>query len=155
LKAELDLKARNLESEITSFPIFVIRDKEEAVIFIRPEVETATEKQGDVCIYTNCESLVQTFYGIFQNLWQTSTDLTVRIGEIETGELPKTKLILREQITEKTLETSEGVSLQVKPHREDEFTQACISKIHLLNEEEKDLLEIASIVGEEFSSEMI
>jgi sugar-specific transcriptional regulator TrmB/pimeloyl-ACP methyl ester carboxylesterase len=155
LNAELDIKARNLESETTSFPMFVIRDKEEAMIFIRPEVEAVTEKQGDVCIYTNCESLVQTFYGIFQNLWQTSTDLTVRIGEIETGELPKTKLILREQITEKTLETSEGVSLQVKPHREDEFTQACISKIHLLNEEEKDLLEIASIVGEEFSSEMI
>jgi sugar-specific transcriptional regulator TrmB/pimeloyl-ACP methyl ester carboxylesterase len=155
LNAELDIKARNLESEMTSFPMFVIRDKEEAMIFIRPEVEAVTEKQGDVCIYTNCESLVQTFYGIFQNLWQTSTDLTVKIGEIETGELPKTKLILREQIAEKTLETSEGVSLQVKPHREDEFTQACISKIHLLNEEEKDLLEIASIVGEEFSSEMI
>jgi sugar-specific transcriptional regulator TrmB/pimeloyl-ACP methyl ester carboxylesterase len=155
LKAELDLKARNLEPEITSFPIFVIRDKEEAIIFVRPEVEAVTEKQGDVCIYTNCESLVQTFHGIFQNLWQTSTDLTAKIFEIETGKLPKTKLILREQIAEKTLETAEAVALPEKPNRENEFTQACVSKIHLLNEEERDLLEIASIVGEEFSSEMI
>jgi sugar-specific transcriptional regulator TrmB/pimeloyl-ACP methyl ester carboxylesterase len=155
LKAELDLKARNLESEITSFPIFVIRDKEEAVIFIRPEVETATEKQGDVCIYTNCESLVQTFNGIFQNLWQTSTDLTAKIDEIETGELPKTDIILGEEIAKKTLETAEGFGLPEKPYREGEFTRACISKIHLLNEEERDLLEIASIIGEEFSSEMI
>jgi sugar-specific transcriptional regulator TrmB/pimeloyl-ACP methyl ester carboxylesterase len=155
LKAELDLKARNLESEITSFPIFVIRDKEEAMIFIRPEVETATEKQGDVCIYTNCESLVQTFNGIFKNLWQTSTDLTTKISEIETGKLPKTDLISRERIAEKTLETAEGFGLPKKPGIEDEFTQACVSKIHLLNEEERGLLEIASIVGEEFSSEMI
>jgi sugar-specific transcriptional regulator TrmB/pimeloyl-ACP methyl ester carboxylesterase len=155
LKTELDLKARNLDSEITSFPIFVIRDKEEAMIFIRPEVEIATEKRGDVCIYTNCESLVQTFDGIFQNLWQTSTDLTAKIGEIETGKLPKTTLVLRGQIAEKTLETAEGVALPVKPYREDEFTQTCVSKIQLLTEEERDLLEIASIVGEEFSSEMI
>jgi sugar-specific transcriptional regulator TrmB/pimeloyl-ACP methyl ester carboxylesterase len=155
LKAELDLKARNLESEITSFPIFVIRDKEEAMIFIRPEVDAAIEKQGDVCIYTNCESLVQTFDGIFQNLWQTSTDLTAKICELETGKPQKTNLISKEQIAEKTLETAEGIALPTKPYGEDKFAQACVSKIHLLNEEEKDLLEIASIVGEEFSSEMI
>jgi pimeloyl-ACP methyl ester carboxylesterase len=53
------------------------------------------------------------------------------------------------------LETAEGIALQSKPYGEDKFTQACVSKIHLLNEEERDLLEIASIVGEEFSSEMI
>jgi len=155
LKAELDLKAGNLESEITSFPIFVIRDKEEAVIFIRPKVETTTEKQGDVCIYTNCESLVQTFNGIFQNLWQSSIDLTAKIGEIETGNLPTTSLISREKIAEKTLEAAEGVALPEKLYREDEFTRGCVSKINLLNEEERDLLEIGSIVGEEFSSEMI
>jgi sugar-specific transcriptional regulator TrmB/pimeloyl-ACP methyl ester carboxylesterase len=155
LGAELDLKARNLESEVTSFPIFVIRDKEEAMIFIRPGAETTTEKQGDVCICTNCESLVQTFNGIFQTLWQTSIDLTAKICEIETGKLPKINLISREQIAEKTLETAEGSGLPKKPYREEEFTQACLSKIHLLNEEERDLLEIASIVGEEFSSETI
>jgi sugar-specific transcriptional regulator TrmB/pimeloyl-ACP methyl ester carboxylesterase len=155
LKAELDLKAGNLESEITSFPIFVTRDKEEAVIFIRPGAETTTEKQGDVCICTNCESLVQTFNGIFQNLWQTATDLTAKICELETGKPQKTNLISKEQIAEKTLESTEGIILPAKPDGEDKFIQACVSKIHLLNEEERDLLEIASIVGEEFSSEMI
>jgi len=155
LKAEIDLKVRDPELEVTSLPRFVIRDKEEAMIFIRPEVETAIRKQGDVCVYTNCESLVQTFNGLFQNLWHTSTDLKAKIDEIETGKIPKTGLILREQIAKKTLETAERVGLPKKPRIEDEFTQACVSKIHLLNEEERDLLEIASIVGEEFSSEMI
>jgi sugar-specific transcriptional regulator TrmB/pimeloyl-ACP methyl ester carboxylesterase len=155
LGAELDLKAKNLESEITSLPTFVIRDKEEAVIFIRPGAETTNEKQGDVCICTNCESLVQTFNGIFLSLWQTSTDLTAKIYELETEKQQKTNLISKEQIAEKTLETAGKTSLPAKPYREDKFTQTCVSKIHLLSEEERDLLEVASIVGEEFSSEMI
>jgi pimeloyl-ACP methyl ester carboxylesterase/sugar-specific transcriptional regulator TrmB len=155
LGAKLDLKAGNHEPEMTTLPIFVIRDKEEAVIFIRPEVEEATEKQGDVCICTNCESLVQTFNGIFQNFWHTSTDLTAKICELESGALPKIDLISKDQIVEKTLKTTEELDILRKPYREDEFTQACLSRIHLLNEEERDVLEIASIVGEEFSSEII
>jgi sugar-specific transcriptional regulator TrmB/pimeloyl-ACP methyl ester carboxylesterase len=154
-RAELDLKATNLETETASFPIFVIRDKNEAVIFIRPEVEIATEKQDDVCIYTNCESLVQTFNGIFQNLWQTSMDLRTKIGELEIGKLPKTDLILRKHVADKTLDAAKEVGFSKKPRRENEFAQACVSKINLLNEEQRDLLEIASIVGEEFSSEII
>jgi 2-hydroxy-6-oxonona-2,4-dienedioate hydrolase len=155
LGAELDLKAKDPESEITSFPLFVIRDKEEAVIFTRPEAVTTTEKQGDVCICTNCYSLVQTFNGIFQNLWQTAADLTAKIYELETGKPQKTNRISKEQSSEKILETAEGIALPAKPDGEDKFTQACVSKIHLLNEEERDLLEFASIVGEEFSPEII
>ena len=155
LREELDLKARNLEPEITTLPIFVIRDKEEAVIFIRPEVEEATKKHGDVCICTNCDSLVQTFNGIFQNLWRASTDLTAKIFEVETEKPPKIDSIPTEQIAEKTLKATDEISLSEKPSKEDEFTEAFLSKISLLNEEERDLLEIASIVGEEFSSEII
>jgi pimeloyl-ACP methyl ester carboxylesterase/DNA-binding transcriptional regulator GbsR (MarR family) len=155
LKAGIDLKVRDPASEVTPLPRFVIRDKEEAIIFIRPEVETAIRKQGDVCVYTNCESLVQTFNGIFQNLWHTSTDLKAKIDETETGKIPKTDLILRKQVAKKTLETAERFGPPKKPRIEDEFTQECVSKILFLNEEERDLLEIASIVGEDFSSEMI
>jgi pimeloyl-ACP methyl ester carboxylesterase len=154
LKAELGLKTRTPESEEKSFPRLVIRDKEEVMIFIRPEAETATRKQRDVCIYTNCESLIQTFSGIFQNLWQSSTALKAKIAEIETGKLRETELVLGEQIT-KTLEPAEQYVFPKKTLREDEFAQACVSKIHLLNEEERDLLDIASVVGEEFSSEII
>jgi sugar-specific transcriptional regulator TrmB/pimeloyl-ACP methyl ester carboxylesterase len=146
LKAELELKVRDPESEATSFPRFVIRDKEEAMIFIRPEGETATRKQGDVCVYTNCESLVQTFNGIFQNVWHISTDFKTKIGEVETGKL---------QIAKKNLETPEGIGLLKKSRREDKFIQAIVSKMLLLDEKERDLLEIASIVGEDFSSEII
>ena len=144
LKPKLELKAKSLESEITPFPIFVISDKKEAMIFVRPE--TATKNQGDMCIYTNCESLVQTFNGIFQNLWYTSSDMTSKIGEIKNGKLP---------IAEKLLKSVEEFDLPKKQCVEDEFTKTCISKIGLLDEEERDLLEIASIVGEEFSSEII
>ena len=146
LKAELDLKVRNPESEVTSFPQFVIRDNEEAMIFIRPEAEAATRKQSEVCIYTNCESLVQTYSGIFQNLWHTSTDLEASMSEIDTGKL---------QIAKKNLKTAEGTGILKKSRREDKFIQAISSKILLLDEKERDLLEIASIVGEDFSSEII
>jgi len=146
LKAELGLKVRDPESEATLFPRFVIRDKEEAMIFIRPEGEKATRKQGDVCVYTNCESLVQTFNGIFQNVWHISTDFKTKISEVETGKL---------QIAKKNLETLERIGLLKKSRREDKFIQAIVSKMLLLDEKEKEFLEIASIVGEDFSSEII
>lgn len=93
LKAGLDVKARNPGLGLALFPRMVIRDDEEILFFISPKKDQPTKKQ-EVCIYTNCGSLVQAFTSVFEDLWRNSTDIEEKIIEIETGKpTPKTLVI--------------------------------------------------------------
>jgi len=155
LKTELDLRARNSKTEMAHLPRMVTKDKEEVMFFIRPEEGTLTRRQDDVCIYTNCASLVETFNGIFQNLWHTSTDIEAKILELETGKLPKTPRHLQNQTTRKKVETVERYASSKTVNEKEELELASASKIRLLKEEERDFLDVASVVGEVFSPEII
>jgi sugar-specific transcriptional regulator TrmB len=93
LNTGLDLKARNPDLGLALFPRMVIRDDEEILFFISPRTLQPTKKQ-EACIYTNCESLVQAFASVFEDLWHNSTDIENKIVEIETGKpTPKTLII--------------------------------------------------------------
>ena len=155
LKAELDLRARNPKTELALLPRMVTKDKEEVMFFIRPEEGALTRRQVDVCVYTNCASLVETFNGIFQNLWHTSTDIEAKIRELETGKVPKIHHHLQNQKTREKLETVERYTFPKTVSEKEEFGFASASKIRLLKEEERDFLDVASVVGEVFSPEII
>jgi sugar-specific transcriptional regulator TrmB/pimeloyl-ACP methyl ester carboxylesterase len=155
LRTELDLRARSSITEITLLPRMVTKDKEEVLFFIRPEEGTLTRRHGDVCIYTNCTSLVETFNGIFQNLWHNSLDIETKIRELETGKLPEVHQHLQSQTTKEKIESAEDYSTPKTPSEEGEFGYASVSKIRLLKEEERDLLDVASVIGEEFSPDII
>jgi sugar-specific transcriptional regulator TrmB/pimeloyl-ACP methyl ester carboxylesterase len=155
LKTELDLRARSSITETTLLPRMVTKDKKEVLFFIRPEEGKLTRRQGDVCIYTNCTSLVETFNGIFQNLWHTSLDIETKIRELETGKLPEVHQHLQSQTTKEKLEPVEGYATPKTVSEKGEFGFASVSKIPLLKEEERDLLDVASVVGEEFSPDII
>jgi sugar-specific transcriptional regulator TrmB/pimeloyl-ACP methyl ester carboxylesterase len=155
LKAEIDLRSRNPKTEIELRPRMVMKDKEEVLFFIRPEAGTLARKQGNVCIYTNCLSLVETFSGIFQNLWRTSPDIKSTIRELDTGNLPEVHRNLQSQPTKEKLVTMKEPVVPKMASGEEEFKFVNISKIHLLKEEERDLLDLASVVGEEFSPDTI
>ncbi len=69
----------------------VIRDDEEAAFFINPETPA---EQDELCLWTNCKSLVDSFAAVFEELWRNSTDIEKKIAEIETGkQMPKTHVI--------------------------------------------------------------
>jgi sugar-specific transcriptional regulator TrmB/pimeloyl-ACP methyl ester carboxylesterase len=153
LKTELDLRASSSITEITLLPRMVTKDKEEVLFFIRPE--EGARRQGDVCIYTNCISLVETFNGIFQNLWHTSLDIEVKIRELETGKLPEVHQHLQSQTRKEKLEPAEDYATPKTVSKKGDFGFASVSKILLLKEEERDLLDLASVVGEEFSPDII
>jgi pimeloyl-ACP methyl ester carboxylesterase len=155
LKTELALRARNPKTEIASLPRMVTKDREEVMFFIRPEAGAFARKQGDVCIYTNCASLVETFNGIFQNLWHTSPDIESKIGKLETRKLPEVHLHLQGQTTQKKLQTMEEYAFPETDSEKEELKFASMSKIRLLKEEERDLLDVASVIGVEFSSDII
>lgn len=86
--AKLNLEGRNPDLGLRLFPRMVIRDEDEAIFFIRARTEESIVEQDDVCLWTNCKTLVQAFTAIFEELWQYSTDIKNKIFEIETGKPP-------------------------------------------------------------------
>lgn len=67
-------------------PRMVMRDKEEILLFVSPE-KPHTSPENDLCLWTNCKALVQSFSGIFEDLWLKSRDIKQKILENQTGKL--------------------------------------------------------------------
>jgi hypothetical protein len=65
----------------------VIRDDEEILFFITPRTDTSATPEEDVCLWTNCKALVQSFTAVFEDLWRNATDIERKIVEIETGRI--------------------------------------------------------------------
>jgi len=84
-KTAFNFKVRNPDLGLSLFPRMVTRDNEEILFFTsRPDRADKVGKD-DVCLWTNCRSLVQAFGAIFEELWRNSTDIENKIIEIETG----------------------------------------------------------------------
>jgi len=63
----------------------IVRDKKEVFIFTTPRSDSFSTKEGEVCLWTNCKTLVQTFDSIFEDSWNNSISIEKKIVEIETG----------------------------------------------------------------------
>jgi sugar-specific transcriptional regulator TrmB len=94
LKSKLRFEIRNPNLESRLFPRMVIKDEEEVVFFINPKVDGSLTEQDNLCLWTNCKSLIHSFSAMFEELWRNSTDIERKIAEIETGKpTPKTFVI--------------------------------------------------------------
>ena len=72
----------------------IIRDDEEAVFFIERGTDFSAAQKSEVCLWTNCGSLVRSFGAVFEDLWLNATDIKKKIVEIKSGKpSPKTFLI--------------------------------------------------------------
>ena len=92
--SKLTIEGRNPDLGLTLFPQMLIRDEDEALFFVKPRKETSIIEQDDVCLWTDCKTLVKAFTAIFEELWHNSTDIREKICEIETGKpTPKTIVI--------------------------------------------------------------
>jgi hypothetical protein len=67
-------------------PRIVIRDEEEILFFITPRTGTSDIEKDEICLWTNCRELVQTFKIVFEEAWGNSTDIEKMILDMETGE---------------------------------------------------------------------
>jgi sugar-specific transcriptional regulator TrmB len=93
-KAEARFEIRNPNLDLILFPRMLIRDEEEVVFFINPKVDGSLPDQDNMCLWTNCKSLIQSFSTMFEDLWRNSTEIERKIAEIETGKpTPKTFVI--------------------------------------------------------------
>jgi sugar-specific transcriptional regulator TrmB len=86
--AKLNFEGRNPDLGLRLFPRMVIRDEDEAIFFIRPRTGESIIERDDVCLWTNCKTLVKAFTAIFEELWRYSIDIQKKIVEIETGKPP-------------------------------------------------------------------
>ena len=90
-KARCNIRGRNPNLGLRLFPRMVIKDDKEILLFITPKTGTTPTVQDELCLWTNCKSIINSFICVFDDLWRNSTDLQEKIVEIETGKpTPKT-----------------------------------------------------------------
>ena len=92
--ARFSFEAKTPELSL-KLPQLVLKDEDEILFFITPNLNFSAPENEDMCLWTNCKSLVQAFTGVFQDLWQNSTAIEAKILEIKTGipATPKTYVI--------------------------------------------------------------
>jgi sugar-specific transcriptional regulator TrmB len=101
-RSMLDFEGRNPDLGLTLYPQMLVRDEEEALFFTNPRTEKSIIEKDDVCLWTNCKTLVKAFIAVFDDLWRSSTDIQEKIIEIETGKVtPKEVIIDDHEIAEK------------------------------------------------------
>jgi sugar-specific transcriptional regulator TrmB len=83
-KAGFNFKVRNPDLGLQLSPRMVIRDNDEMLFFITKKDQTVATPD-ETCLWTNCKELVHSFSSIFNDLWQKSTEIQLKISEFETG----------------------------------------------------------------------
>jgi sugar-specific transcriptional regulator TrmB len=97
-RGRLNLEGKAPDLGLKLCPRMVIRDEEETVFFIDEKRGEFATEHDDVCLWTNCKSLVHAFLTMFEDLWCNATDIEKKIVEIETDKpAPKTYVIADSQ----------------------------------------------------------
>lgn len=100
-KTCFNLRVRNQDLGLSPFPRMVIKDDEEILFFTsRPDIADNVGNE-EVCLWTNCKSLVQAFGTIFEDLWSNSRDIREKIVELESGQPTLRTLVLSDAETAK------------------------------------------------------
>jgi sugar-specific transcriptional regulator TrmB len=89
-ETDFNLEGRTPDLGLKLCPRMLIKDEEETLFFIDPIKDVSVIEQDDVCLWTNCGSLVYGFLAMFEELWNNSIDIEKKIEEIESGK-PRTK----------------------------------------------------------------
>jgi len=93
-KAGFDFKGRIPELGLKLFTRILIQDDEKAIFFVTSGEDRNQKRNTDVCLWTNCKSLVNSFSAVFEDLWRNSIDLEKKILEIETGKTAQQTFVI-------------------------------------------------------------
>jgi hypothetical protein len=90
-KTAFSFEGRTPDLGLKLFSRMIISDNKEAIFFINSGTERTLIEQDDLCFWTNCKSIVDSFAAVFEELWSNSTSIQKKIVEIETGKpIPQT-----------------------------------------------------------------
>jgi hypothetical protein len=79
-KGQVNIEARNPFLPLKNFPTLVIRDNEEILLFIKPLSEKTKVEENDVCLWTDCRTIIGAFSTIFEELWGNSVDINKNVS---------------------------------------------------------------------------
>ena len=96
LNPRVDFRGRNPNLGSPNFSRMIIRDKDEILLFI-------SSKKEELCLSTNCKSIIQSFIDVFEGLWQDSIDIDTLIDEIKSGKSSAKTQIIRNSSSAKEL----------------------------------------------------
>jgi sugar-specific transcriptional regulator TrmB len=104
-KSKVAFEGRIPDLGLKLSPRMVLRDKEEILLFIASDQGITQFMENEICLWTNCEALVNSFQTVFEDWWSKSTDINHKITEIETGKSAfKTLIINSGQTSQKKYE---------------------------------------------------
>lgn len=98
MKAIFRKKSNSLEVRVPDFGLklpnsLVICDEDEVAFMLDLQNR---DKQHSTCLWTNCKALVQSFSSVFEESWQSATDIHKKIVEIETGKSSSKTSIIKD-----------------------------------------------------------
>lgn len=93
-KAGINLRGKEPILGQNLFPRLIIRDEEEALLFITPEQDNLNARQVETGIWTNCKTLVKMFASILEDSWRNSAgELNKELYEESGSSMPKTFIV--------------------------------------------------------------
>ena len=98
LNPVIDFRGRNPSIGLPKFSRMAIRDNQDIILNISEKNDTKK-----VCLSTNCKSIIQSFTGVFEDLWQDSINIEEAITEIETGKPSATMELIKDPKTAKKI----------------------------------------------------
>ena len=122
-----NIRGRNPDFGFSLSPRMVVRDDEELFLFINPLAKEPLEEKDDVGLWTNCQTIVQSFSAMFEELWRNSNDMAKmtqdatssrtemkpsRNSEIELKKYSESLLTANEEVLIMT--TSQGLNECIK-----------------------------------------
>jgi sugar-specific transcriptional regulator TrmB len=90
----LEIRAPDLGLRLSSR--MIIRDNEEAIFFIDRGADFSVAEKNDVCLWTNCGSLVRSFAAVFEDSWLNSTEMQKKILEIKSGKQSQKTILIKD-----------------------------------------------------------
>ncbi len=102
-KARSNIAVRNPDPGLRLFPRMVIRDFEEVMFFVTPNVTARHAAELDnTCLWTNSAALAQAFSTVFEDLWKNAVEIEQKMFEIEKrGGQSNTQLVLSAEAAER------------------------------------------------------
>ena len=97
---QINIEARNPFLPLKNFPTMVIRDNEEILLFIKPLSEKNKVEENDVCLWTDCKSIIGAFTTIFEELWRNSVDIDKNIPILNKDYLLEKKNAINPKLVE-------------------------------------------------------
>ncbi|MFX1301034.1 MAG: TrmB family transcriptional regulator [Promethearchaeota archaeon] len=101
LKPEIHFKGTNPSLGSPRFSRMAIQDDDEIILFMS---DKESLKDGrEVCLCTNCQSIIDAFSVVFEDFWKDSADFEDRISEIETGKMPPRTQVIKDPVAARNL----------------------------------------------------